>query len=99
MIRRIRAIAAGMCLLSGAAFAADGHVSGTATYRERLILPGGTVFEAVLQDVSRADAPAVDLGRITITDPMGPPYIFAIPFEKDADKGSAAAYVHTILPE
>lgn len=84
MIRRIRAIAAGMCLLSGAAFAADGHVSGTATYRERLILPGGTVFEAVLQDVSRADAPAVDLGRITITDPMGPPYIFAIPFEKTA---------------
>ncbi len=84
MIRRIRAVAAGVCLLSGAVFAADSHVSGTATYRERLILPEGTVLEAVLQDVSRADAPAIDLGRVTITDPQGPPYAFQIPFEKSA---------------
>jgi uncharacterized lipoprotein YbaY len=31
-------------------------VTGTATYRERIALPAGAVFEAILEDVSRADA-------------------------------------------
>lgn len=84
MIRRIRAVAAVMCLCAGAGFAVAGQVSGTATYRERLILPRGAVFEAVLQDVSRADAPAVDLGRVSIADPGAPPYRFEIPFEQAA---------------
>ncbi len=33
-------------------------VQGTATYRERIALPPGAVFEATLEDVSRADAAA-----------------------------------------
>ena len=33
-------------------------IEGTATYRERMALPPGAVFEATLEDVSRADAPA-----------------------------------------
>ncbi|GKS70433.1 hypothetical protein W03_24370 [Nitrosomonas sp. PY1] len=40
-----------------------GTLSGTAIYRERIALPAGAVFEAELQDVSRADAPATVLGR------------------------------------
>src|SRR3990172_1248087 len=33
-------------------------VTGTASYRERIALPPDAVFEATLEDVSRADAPA-----------------------------------------
>lgn len=36
-------------------------VTGSATYRERMVAPEGSVLTAVLQDTSRADAPAVDL--------------------------------------
>ena len=41
-----------------AAFLQRGTVTGTATYRERMALPANAVFEAVLEDVSKADAPA-----------------------------------------
>jgi hypothetical protein len=44
----------------------------TAAYRERIALPPDAVFEAVLQDVSKADAPATVLGRAAI-DPAGAP--------------------------
>lgn len=36
-------------------------VTGSATYRERMAAPPGSVLTVVLQDTSRADAPAVDL--------------------------------------
>lgn len=55
-----------------------GTVGGTATYRERIALPPDAVFEAVLQDVSQADAPAVELGRARL-EPAGlPPFKFEI---------------------
>lgn len=59
-------------------------VTGSATYRERIALPPGMVFEAVLEDVSRADAPAVELGRVTRPDPGNPPYSFEIGYDPDA---------------
>jgi len=37
---------------------AGASISGTAAYRERMLLPPGAVFEATLENVSRADAPA-----------------------------------------
>ena len=40
-------------------------IEGTATYRERMALPKGAVFEATLEDVSRADAPAVVVATST----------------------------------
>jgi heat shock protein HslJ len=43
-----------------------GAVKGTATYRERMALPPGAVLEATLQDVSRADAPAVVIGQVSL---------------------------------
>jgi copper homeostasis protein (lipoprotein) len=56
-------------------------LEGTATYRERIALPPDAVFEAVLEDVSRADAPAIVLGRATI-DPAGqPPFRFEIAYD------------------
>lgn len=58
-------------------------VEGTASYRERMLLPPGAVFSAVLEDISRADAPAIELGRVTRTDPGAPPFGFAIAYDAD----------------
>jgi len=61
-----------------------GTLEGTAAYRERIALPPDAVFEAVLQDVSRADAPAEVLGRAKI-DPAGqPPFRFEIAYDDAA---------------
>ncbi|MBB3102659.1 YbaY family lipoprotein [Azomonas macrocytogenes] len=61
-----------------------GSLTGSATYRERMALPADAVFEAVLQDVSRADAPASVLGRATL-EPAGlPPFHFEITYDDQA---------------
>lgn len=49
-----------------------GTLEGTATYRERIALPPDAIFEVVLQDVSRADAPA-DVGGARTTPPPDRP--------------------------
>ena len=61
--------------------AAADVVSGTASYRERIALPPGAVFEAVLEDVTVADAPSIELGRMTIPDPGNPPFSFEIDYD------------------
>ncbi len=66
------------------AFAETGHVTGSASYRERIALPPGAVFEVVLEDVSVADAPATELGRATVADPGNPPFEFEIAFDPEA---------------
>lgn len=48
-------------------------IKGTATYRERMALPPAAVFEATIEDVSRADAPASVVARTRITSPGNPP--------------------------
>lgn len=48
------------------------RVSGMASYRERIALPAGAVFEAVLEDVSQADGPAIELGKVAIENPRVP---------------------------
>lgn len=54
-------------------------VVGTATYRERITLPPNAMFEATLEDVSRADAPATVLAtsRIYPADEL-PPYRYTL---------------------
>ena len=47
--------------------AASAKVTGTVTYRERIALPANAQVQVSLQDISRADAPAVVLGEQTIT--------------------------------
>jgi putative lipoprotein len=59
----------------------EASVTGTATYRERIALPDGAVFEARLEDVTRADAPAEVLGRTRIDSPGNPPFKFAISYD------------------
>lgn len=53
-------------------------VTGTATFQQRMALPAGAVFEALVQDVSRADAPASVVGSTRIVDPGNPPIAFSI---------------------
>ena len=53
-------------------------VEGTATYREKIALPPNAIFEAVVQDVSRADAPAIEVGRTTVRQPPQVPIPFRI---------------------
>src|SRR6187397_2062657 len=49
-----------------------------------MALPPGAVFEAVLEDVSLADAPAVELGRATTPEPGNPPFNFEIDYDPAA---------------
>lgn len=74
------------CLLAaGLAFPAFGvaaaEVTGTASYRDRMALPAGALFEAVLEDVPLADAAAVELGRAAIRNPGTPPFSFEIDYD------------------
>jgi uncharacterized lipoprotein YbaY/uncharacterized lipoprotein NlpE involved in copper resistance len=76
------ALVALTCAAAGSAWA--GTVQGTAAYRERLMLPPDAVFEAQLQDISRADAPAKVLGLARV-DPAGqPPFRFEIAYDDAA---------------
>lgn len=61
-----------------------GTLQGTATYSEPFSLPADAVFEAELQDISRAGAPATVLGRSQL-DPAGqPPFRFEIVYDDAA---------------
>lgn len=75
--------------------AGEAHVTGTASYRERIALPPGAVFDAVLEDVTAADAPADELGRVTIEDPGMPPFRFEIGFDPARVKPNHAYSVRT----
>lgn len=79
--RRFIASLVGWALL-GAARA--GTLQGTALYRERIAAPPDAVFEATLQDMSRADAPAQVLGRARIGPAGNPPYRFEIAYDDTA---------------
>ena len=58
-----------------------GAVKGTATYRERIALTPDAVFEATLEDVSKADAPGMVVGSVRIDKPGQVPIRFEIPFD------------------
>jgi len=66
--------------VSAARLTATASVNGTATYRERMALPPGAVFEAVIEDTSKADAPAVILGRSEVTS-IQVPVSFSIAYD------------------
>lgn len=83
---------AGLLLLAGIAFIILGSMTmaradtltGTALIRERIALPPGAVFEAVIEDVSRADAPAARLAATVIADMGQPPIAFSIDYDPTA---------------
>jgi putative lipoprotein len=57
------------------------QVTGTATCRERIALPPDAVFEATLEDISKADASAEVIGRARVEAPGNPPIQFEIPYD------------------
>lgn len=77
-----RALAALACLASSAAVADT--LRGTALIRERIALPPGVTFEAVIEDIARADAPATVLGRHVEETPGQSPFDFAIDYDPAA---------------
>lgn len=75
----VRGLAALLLVLLITACAAPGamlSVSGSASYRERMALPPGAVFEATLEDVTRPDAPAA-VASVQVASPV-PPIAFTI---------------------
>jgi putative lipoprotein len=77
----------GLALVAAAAIAAAAEgaaITGTATYRERMLLPEGAVLEATLEEVSRADAPATVIGRARVESPGSPPLRFSIAYDPAA---------------
>lgn len=54
------------------------QVKGAATYLQRIALPPNAVFEAHVEDISRADARAESIGSVRISRPGNPPIRFAI---------------------
>lgn len=69
------------CLGLGVDAAMAQSVQGTAAYRERIALPPAAVFEAAVEDVSRADAPAETIARTRIMSPGNPPIAFTITYD------------------
>jgi putative lipoprotein len=78
-VARLAVAAAFLAAMAGPALAQSIH--GTATYRERIALPPTAVFEATLEDVSRADAPADVIARARLTPAGTPPIRFEIPVD------------------
>ncbi len=79
-----------VCLVGGILTAAlvlqapaqAGTLSGTASDRERIALPPDAVFEVVIEDIARADAPATPLGRVRLEPAGQPPLRFSIPYSE-----------------
>jgi putative lipoprotein len=76
-----RLIVAAALLAAMAEPALAQSIQGTATYRERIALPPTAVFEATLEDVSRADAPADVIARTRVAPAGNPPIRFEIPVD------------------
>lgn len=56
-------------------------ITGTASYKARVTMPAAAIFEATLEDVSRADAPAVVIGSVRMERLDPPPFRFRIPYD------------------
>ncbi len=56
-------------------------ILGSATYRERMALPPAAIFEATLEDVSRADAPATVVASTRLASPGNQPIAFTITYD------------------
>lgn len=79
--RTVVGIAVGGFISVSASAAIAQSIQGTATYRERIALHRGAVFEAVLEDVTRADAPAETIARTRMASPGNPPIAFTIAYD------------------
>jgi putative lipoprotein len=68
-----------------------------ASFRERLALAPGVRLEASLLDISRADAPAVIVGKTVLEDVGQPPYRLAIAYDPAAIVANHRYAVRVVL--
>lgn len=77
--------------------AAMGTIQGSLFYRERMMLPPDAVAIITLQEISRADAPAIILSSMAIGNANRTPLSFEIPYRKsdimDTQRYSLRAYI------
>jgi uncharacterized lipoprotein YbaY/heat shock protein HslJ len=78
-LRRVAAMIVAMAAFSAPAFADS--LTGRAMIDVRMALPPGLTFEAVIVDMSRADAAAPVIGRTVIESPGQPPIGFTIDYD------------------
>lgn len=71
-------------LLVCASSVAAQTVTGTVTYRERLVLPATAIVEVTLEDVSRADGPPVAIATSRLEAPGAPPYDYILEYDPTA---------------
>ncbi len=91
-------LAATAALLAGSAAAET--LTGRAMIDTKMALPSGLTFEALIEDVARAGAPATLLARTVIDDPGQPPIAFAIDYDPgDLDPRAIYALRATIRRE
>jgi putative lipoprotein len=69
-----------MTFMARGAWAED-VVTGTATYREWIALPPDAMFEAMIEDVSRADAPADIIAPTRVEPPGQAPIRFQLSYD------------------
>ena len=62
--------------------AAAAFLEGEAVYRERIMPPPDAVLVVSLQDISRAGAPAAELGSVRIPLAGGPPYRWRLEYDE-----------------
>lgn len=72
-----------LAFIAGVSAARADTLTGTALIRERIALPPDVVFEAVIEDIARADAPAIPLARTVIESPGQSPIGFSIDYDPD----------------
>lgn len=80
-------------LAGGVAVAETRHVTGTATYLERMALPPGAVLEVYLRDVSRQDVAATELSSDRI-EMQGVPTTFSLPYDPAGIDAAGSYAVH-----
>jgi len=77
----VPALAPWSAAVFAASDAARARITGSAMYRERIALTPAAVFEATLEDVSRADAPALVIARVRKENPGQVPIAFEMSFD------------------
>ncbi len=84
MTARRATFAALACAALATPSMAENIVTVEALYLERIATPPGATLVATLEDVSRADAPARELSRVTVEDAGNPPWRLSIPYAPEA---------------
>ncbi|WP_172330669.1 YbaY family lipoprotein [Mangrovicoccus sp. HB161399] len=83
-IRRLGGALALFLLAAVQTMAEPATLTGTVTYLERIVLPPDATVEVKLQDVSRADAPALTIAETSFAPETQVPVAFALGYDSSA---------------